>query len=184
MNRTPIAGACLLALALAACSPQQNAAPTAAEPAAETATPAATDAALDAAIAGAWRDPANIARDAYRHPGQTLAFFGIAPDQTVVEITPGGGWYAEILAPYLKEQGHYVAAIVDPMAVEEGRGNRYVLLEYVLQKRDAAATTSRSPGTGWRRSSPTRRRSSSRPRSWPTTRRHRCSAHPARRTWW
>ena len=71
MNRTPIAGACLLALALAACSPQQNAAPTAAEPAAETATPAATDAALDAAIAGAWRDPANIARDAYRHPGQT-----------------------------------------------------------------------------------------------------------------
>ena len=105
MNRTPIAGACLLALALAACSPQQNAAPTAtepaAEPAAETAAPAATDAALDSAIAGAWRDPANVARDAYRHPGQTLSFFGIRPDMTVVEITPGGGWYAEILAPYL-----------------------------------------------------------------------------------
>ena len=44
---------------------------------------------------------------------------------TVVEITPGGGWYAEILAPYLKEQGHYVAAIVDPLAVEEGRGRDY-----------------------------------------------------------
>ena len=129
MNRTPIAGACLLALALAACSPQQNAAPTAtepaAEPAAETAAPAATDAALDSAIAGAWRDPANVARDAYRHPGQTLSFFGIRPDMTVVEITPGGGWYAEILAPYLKEQGHYVAAIVDPLAVEEGRGRDY-----------------------------------------------------------
>ena len=126
MNRTPIAGACLLALALAACSPQQNAAPTAtepaAEPAAETAAPAATDAALDSAIAGAWRDPANVARDAYRHPGQTLSFFGIRPDMTVVEITPGGGWYAEILAPYLKEQGHYGAAMVDPWGVEEGRG--------------------------------------------------------------
>ena len=129
MNHTPIAGACLLALALAACSPQPGAAPAAAEPAAvpaaEASAPAATDAALDAAIAGAWRDPANIARDAYRHPGQTLAFFGIAPDQTVVEITPGGGWYAEILAPYLKEHGHYVAAVVDPMAVPEGRGRDY-----------------------------------------------------------
>ena len=131
MNHTPIAGACLLALALAlaACSPQPGAAPAAAEPAAvpaaEASAPAATDAALDAAIAGAWRDPANIARDAYRHPGQTLAFFGIAPDQTVVEITPGGGWYAEILAPYLKEKGHYIAAVVDPMAVAEGKARDY-----------------------------------------------------------
>lgn len=127
MIRNPLACACLLALALVACSPQEGAVPPAAD--ADAATPAAvaadTDAALDAAIAGSWRDPANAARDAYRHPGQTLAFFGIRPDMTVVEITPGGGWYAEILAPYLKEQGSYVAAVVDPQAVAEGRGRDY-----------------------------------------------------------
>ena len=51
----------------------------------------------------------------------TLAFFGLKPDQTVVEITPGGGWYAEILAPYLREHGRYVAAVVDPQALPEDR---------------------------------------------------------------
>ncbi|KLD69034.1 methyltransferase, partial [Xanthomonas hyacinthi DSM 19077] len=60
--------------------------------------------------------------DAYRHPGQTLALFGITPTLTVIEITPGGGWYSEILAPYLRERGQYIAAVVDPAAVPEGRG--------------------------------------------------------------
>ena len=95
---------------------------------AQTATsPAATSEAssLDSAVQGSWRDPANVARDAYRHPQQTLSFFGLAPTQTVVEITPGGGWYAEILAPYLHESGHYVAAVVDPAAVAEGKGRDY-----------------------------------------------------------
>ena len=72
-----------------------------------------TNTALAAAIAGAWRDPKNSARDAHRHPQQTLEFFGVAPDHTVIEITPGGGWYAEILAPYLRDDGHYVAAVWD-----------------------------------------------------------------------
>jgi predicted methyltransferase len=77
---------------------------------------------LDAAIGGAWRDPKNAARDAYRHPRETLTFFDIAPNETVVEITPGGaGWYSEILAPYLRDDGTYIAALVDPMAVPEGR---------------------------------------------------------------
>src|SRR5690606_27857412 len=88
-------------------------------------TEPATDAALQAVLAGDWRSADNRARDQYRHPAQTLAFFGLAPDQTVVEITPGGGWYAEILAPYLRGQGQYVAAIVDPAAVPEGRGRDY-----------------------------------------------------------
>ena len=95
---------------------------------AQTATsPAATSEAssLDSAVQGSWRDPANVARDAYRHPQQTLAFFGIAPTQTVIEITPGGGWYAEILAPYLRDNGQYVAAVVDPAAVAEGKGRDY-----------------------------------------------------------
>lgn len=86
----------------------------------------ASGAALDAAIAGAWRDPKNSARDAFRNPRETLAFFDVRPDHTVVEITPGaGGWYAEILAPYLRERGTYVAAMVDPMAAAEGRGRDY-----------------------------------------------------------
>lgn len=50
------------------------------------------------------------ARDEYRHPAQTLRFFGIEPDMTVVEIWPGGGWYANILAPLVAEKGQYYAA--------------------------------------------------------------------------
>lgn len=83
------------------------------------------DAALAAAIAGEWRSAEHRARDAYRHPAETLTFFGLKPGQTVVEVTPGGGWYTEILAPYLRGNGTYVAAIVDPAAVPEGRGRDY-----------------------------------------------------------
>ena len=72
---------------------------------------------LQAAVAGGWRNAANAARDPYRHPLQTLEFFGVQPQQTVIEITPGGGWYAEILAPYLRGHGRYVAAVVDPQAL-------------------------------------------------------------------
>ena len=89
------------------------------------ATPASASPALDNVLQGSWRDPANVARDVYRHPQQTLTFFGIAPQQTVIEITPGGGWYAEILAPYLRDNGNYVAAVVDPAAVAEGKGRDY-----------------------------------------------------------
>ncbi|TXH75428.1 MAG: methyltransferase [Lysobacteraceae bacterium] len=81
---------------------------------------------LAANIAGEWRDPKNSARDAYRHPEETLSFFGLRSDQNVVEITPGGaGWYTEILAPYLRAEGHYVAALVDPAMLPEGRGRDY-----------------------------------------------------------
>jgi predicted methyltransferase len=66
---------------------------------------------LAAAIANPARTPGNVARDVYRHPQETLRFFGIRPDETVVEIWPGRGWYMEILAPYLKDHGRYYAAI-------------------------------------------------------------------------
>jgi predicted methyltransferase len=69
---------------------------------------------LDQVLAGSWRSPQNKARDVYRHPKGTLQFFGIRPDQTVIEITPGGGWYSEILAPLLKDNGHYIAAVTKP----------------------------------------------------------------------
>ena len=56
---------------------------------------------LDAAVAAPTRTAANVARDPYRHPAETLSFFGVRPGDTVVELWPGGGWYTEILAPYL-----------------------------------------------------------------------------------
>jgi predicted methyltransferase len=78
-------------------------------------TDAATAAAIDRALAGAHRSEANRARDQYRHPKQTLEFFGLRQDMTVMEIWPGaGGWYAEVLAPVLKDKGTYVAAGWDP----------------------------------------------------------------------
>jgi predicted methyltransferase len=60
---------------------------------------------LRAAVDASTRTGANRARDQYRHPYETLAFFGVKPSDTVVEIWPGGGWYTEILAPYLAAGG-------------------------------------------------------------------------------
>ena len=71
------------------------------------------DASLKAVIADDHRDPRNTERDKYRRPLETLSFFGIKPEMTVVEIWPGRGWYTEILAPYLKESGRYYAASWD-----------------------------------------------------------------------
>lgn len=61
-------------------------------------------------VASDHRTPKYVARDKYRHPVETLTFFGVRPDMTVVEIWPGGGWYTEILAPYLRDEGKYYAA--------------------------------------------------------------------------
>ncbi|MGV6486633.1 class I SAM-dependent methyltransferase [Stenotrophomonas bentonitica] len=94
------------------------------KPAGPNAQPAIT-AAVQAAVDGKGRTPDNVKRDAYRHPAQTLSFFGVEPGKTVVEITPGGGWYSEILAPLLRDKGTYVAAVVDPMAVAEGKARDY-----------------------------------------------------------
>lgn len=62
---------------------------------------------------GEHRSADNRARNEYRHPIQTLQWFGIEPGMTVVEIWPGGGWYSEILAPYLREKGKYYGAGFD-----------------------------------------------------------------------
>jgi predicted methyltransferase len=67
------------------------------------------DDALKAVIAGEHR-ATNAARDPYRHPYETLTFFGIKPNMTVVELVPSGGWYTEILAPYLRDKGKYIGA--------------------------------------------------------------------------
>ncbi len=70
---------------------------------------------LDEAIAGDHRSAANRERDAWRHPKETLLFFGLEPGMTVMEVWPGGGWYTEILAPVLQEGGgRLLAASWDP----------------------------------------------------------------------
>lgn len=73
----------------------------------------ADDARLQAAIDGEHRTEAYTARDKYRNPLQTLKLFDIQPGHTVMEIWPGGGWYTEILAPYLKGSGVLIAAHYD-----------------------------------------------------------------------
>jgi predicted methyltransferase len=65
---------------------------------------------LQHAVDGSWRSAANKARDRYRHPVETLEFFGLRPDMTVIEIEPGMGWYTEILAPVLRAHGHLIEA--------------------------------------------------------------------------
>ncbi len=90
---------------------------------------AAVEPAIAAAVAAPARTPANVARDAHRHPGETLSFFGVKPTDTVVEIWPGGGWYTEILAPYLKGKGTLWAVDFWPDSL---RGIR------TLQEKDAA----------------------------------------------
>lgn len=73
----------------------------------------ADSALLDAAISGPQRGDKARARDVYRHPKETLQFFGVAPSQSVLEIEPGGGWYTEILAPYLHDHGKLYEAEYD-----------------------------------------------------------------------
>jgi predicted methyltransferase len=81
-------------------------------------------AALPAIIAGSHRAEADKARDKYRHPQETLSFFGVKDNLTVVEIWPGDGWYTDILAPLLKEKGTYYAAGIDPQSDNEARRTR------------------------------------------------------------
>jgi predicted methyltransferase len=76
-----------------------------------TATRTSTASELDRIIASSHRSDANRARDKYRHPRETLLFFGIRPDQTVVEILPIGAWYTEIIAPLVRDNGRYIAAM-------------------------------------------------------------------------
>ncbi|HEY3595964.1 MAG TPA: methyltransferase [Paraburkholderia sp.] len=82
---------------------------------------------LAAAISGPQRSDAERARDVYRHPEQTLRFFGLTDQQTVIEIAPGGGWYTEILAPYLREHGKlYEVPYLSPDPAEMAREAPFV----------------------------------------------------------
>lgn len=136
LTASPSLLALALALSLAGCQKADEAAPAAdgadqagttdvsLEPAAEADRDANVDP-MDAILAGDWRDPANTARDAFRHPRETLAFFGVGPSQRIVEISPGGGWYTEILAPLPKDKGSYVGVVNDPAKAANERARDY-----------------------------------------------------------
>jgi len=100
--RNFIAGAAAIVLAACAAAPEQPA-PTPEQ-----------NASLASAVAGDWRSAEDRARDQYRHPAEALAFWGLAPEMTIVEIAPGGGWWTHILAPYARmTNGRYIAASGD-----------------------------------------------------------------------
>ena len=104
-------------------SPAAATAGNAADPANTPVAPALS-AALDPVLAGDWRPAGNKARDVYRHPRETLAFFGVAPGQDVIEIWPGGGWYAELLAPLLRDRGSYTGVVPEPAGEGEAGAQR------------------------------------------------------------
>ena len=84
---------------------------------------------LQMAIDGEHRSDKNKARDQYRHPAETLEFFGVKPESTVVELWPGGGWYSEIIAPYLKNKGQLIAASFGNVEKPEYRGRLHKELQ-------------------------------------------------------
>jgi predicted methyltransferase len=84
--------------------------------------------ALAAAVAGEWRSAENRARDQYRHPAESLSFWGLKPGMSVLEVQPGGGWWTEILAPYAKATGGRFSVtgpdLADPDLSERAREAR------------------------------------------------------------
>jgi predicted methyltransferase len=80
------------------------------------------DSALVTAVGSPARSAAHVARDSARHPVEELTFFGLAPTMTVVELWPGGGYWTDILGPYLAPSGHYYVALPPPGNAEEDSG--------------------------------------------------------------
>jgi predicted methyltransferase len=140
MNKTMI----LLGIAaiLGACgAPEPPAAPAAPAATAAPAAPAAPAAAanmdeaafwarFDTALAAEHRGDKHKARDQYRHPKETLQFFGLKPGLRVIEIWPGGGWYTELLAPALRDTGKLVLAVQDETDMAQPEFEREMVKDY------------------------------------------------------
>ena len=112
------------------------------------ATSAAADPAIDKVLAGEHRSDANKARDKFRNPKPVLDFFGVKPNSVVVEALPGGGWYTEVLAPYLREKGSYVS--LWPSTAERGmksQEDRFAKFPALYDKVKVAKITT-SPNAG------------------------------------
>ena len=106
-------------------------------------------AALLEAVNGPQRSPKNKARDPFRHPAESLAFWGLAPGMTVIEIDPSGGYWTEILAPYLKAtKGRYIAAVEgDPAAFKARFADKAVWGDIDIVAFDGGAGTLAPPGS-------------------------------------
>ncbi len=113
----------LLALACAslitACHSDGDSKPTMKKESAQSAS------AISAVLAGDWRSPENKARDKFRHPKETLSFFGVKPSDTVVEITPSAGWYSEVIAPFVNGKGRYFGVVTDPAKTSSDASRNY-----------------------------------------------------------
>ncbi len=98
------------------------------------------DKALAAAVAGEWRSAENRARDRYRHPAESLSFWGLKPGMAVLEVQPGGGWWTEILAPYAKATGGKFSVtgpdLADPELPERSREFRATMEKDFAAKAD------------------------------------------------
>lgn len=115
---------------------------------------AAPDPALQQAIDSPLRSPKFVARDAMRHPAAELAFFGLRPDATVVEVWPGGGYWSEILAPYLHGYGTFFVALPGPDGEKEAAAfrarmaaNPMLFRRVKLSELTAGSTEVAPPGT-------------------------------------
>jgi predicted methyltransferase len=91
------------------------------------------DARTEQAMFGEHRSEENMARNRYRHPVGTLTFLGLEDGMTVMEIWPGGGWYTEILAPVVRNNGQFIVAAYD-VDVPDQPGYRYRLQDGLLEK--------------------------------------------------
>ncbi|MFN7056528.1 class I SAM-dependent methyltransferase [Hyphomonas sp.] len=120
MKTSFVISAAVSALILAACNSANAPAPAAREAAAAAASAEPAGLSLQDVIASEHRTEAEKARDAWRNPAATLEFFGVTPDQKVVEIWPGGGWYTNILAHWIASGGGtLVAAGWDPASTDD-----------------------------------------------------------------
>ena len=126
-SRRGFAGALASGFALAACGRRDKPvapaaqAPSAAPPAQSSAPPGS----LEWAVAGPWRE-ADAKRDHWRHPVETLQFFGLKPGMTMIEMWPGAGWYTQILAPYLKAGGGKLYAASFEVSPGDGAASQVV----------------------------------------------------------
>ncbi|MDZ4741604.1 MAG: methyltransferase domain-containing protein [Alphaproteobacteria bacterium] len=99
----------------------------------------ATDASLQSAVAGTWRTPANVQRDPWRKPADALTFWGLKPGMTVLELSPSGGWWTEILAPYARmTKGRYIATAADLSNPELSQAARDARTKYEQRFADQA----------------------------------------------
>ena len=102
---------------------------------------------MEASVASSFRSEENEARDEYQHPKETLEFFGILPNMTVVEVNPGAGYFTEILAPFLSRQGQLVLAVprMPPNPPQVLIDNERKIQDILLRQEDVQARTKLIP---------------------------------------